>query len=127
MVPGIGIAAAGLVMFFLLSPSPQAAGFQPEQVWKKKNIVHRPSSLYPICFFFSAFYLLSLLYYSLKIPLCLSLQVLFLILSLLMGADLLWQDEESADEKEEKKGEEEKAISLFGALKIPGVVEFSLW
>ena len=78
-------------------------------------------------FFFSAFYLLSLLYYSLKIPLCLSLQVLFLILSLFMGADLLWQDEESADEKEEKKGEEEKAISLFGALKIPGVVEFSLW
>merc|ERR1712038_903421 len=66
MVPGIGIAAAGLVMFFLLAPSPQAAGFQPEQ------------------------------------------------------------DEESADEKEEKKEEEEKAISLFGALKIPGVVEFSL-
>ena len=32
MVPGIGIAAAGLVMFFLLAPSPQAAGFQPEQV-----------------------------------------------------------------------------------------------
>ena len=82
---------------------------------------------YLFVFFFSAFYLLSLLYYSLKIPLCLSLQVLFLILSLLMGADLLWQDEESADEKEEKKGEEEKAISLFGALKIPGVVEFSLW
>ena len=53
--------------------------------------------------------------------------MLFLILSLVMGADLLWQDEESADEKEEKKGEEEKAISLFGALKIPGVVEFSLW
>ena len=41
----------------------------------------------------------------------------------------LWQDEECADEKEEKKAEEkeEKAISLFGALKIPGVVEFSLW
>ena len=32
MVPGIGIAAAGLVMFFLLAPSPEAAGFQPEEV-----------------------------------------------------------------------------------------------
>jgi OPA family glycerol-3-phosphate transporter-like MFS transporter 1/2 len=69
MVPGIGITAAGLVMFFLLAPSPEDAGFQPEQ------------------------------------------------------------DEESAgEEEEEKKAEEkeEKAISLFGALKIPGVVEFSL-
>ena len=33
MVPGIGIASAGLVMFFLLAPAPEAAGFQPEQVW----------------------------------------------------------------------------------------------
>jgi len=70
MVPGIGIASAGLVMFFLLAPAPEAAGFQPEQ------------------------------------------------------------DAESAadGEEEEKKAEdkEEKAISLFGALKIPGVVEFSL-
>ena len=43
---------------------------------------------------------------------------------------ILCQDEESAgEEEEEKKAEEkeEKAISLFGALKIPGVVEFSLW
>ena len=38
---------------------------------------------------------------------------------------ILCQDEESAGEEEEEK--EEKAISLFGALKIPGVVEFSLW
>ena len=42
---------------------------------------------------------------------------------------ILCQDEESSGEEEEKKAEEkeEKAISLFGALKIPGVVEFSLW
>ena len=32
MVPGIGIASAALVMFFLLAPAPEAAGFQPEQV-----------------------------------------------------------------------------------------------
>ena len=35
MVPGIGITAAGLVMFFLLAPSPEDAGFQPEQVLDK--------------------------------------------------------------------------------------------
>ena len=35
MVPGIGIASAGLVMFFLLAPSPEDAGFQPEQVLNK--------------------------------------------------------------------------------------------
>ena len=41
----------------------------------------------------------------------------------------LCKDEESGGEEEEKKAEEkeEKAISIFGALKIPGVVEFSLW
>ena len=38
MVPGIGIASAGLVMFFLLAPSPEDAGFQPEQVFDKLNI-----------------------------------------------------------------------------------------
>ena len=38
MVPGIGIASAGLIMFFLLAPSPEDAGFQPEQVFDKLNI-----------------------------------------------------------------------------------------
>ena len=32
MVPGVGIASAGIVMFFLLAPSPEAAGFQQEKV-----------------------------------------------------------------------------------------------
>ena len=53
------------------------------------------------------------------------------IFSFLYDEYIIWQDEESAGEKEEdeKKTEEkeEKAISLFGALKIPDVLEFSLW
>ena len=55
------------------------------------------------------------------------------IFPLLYYVDIIWQDEESVGEKEEEEKKpvqeekEEKAISLFGALKIPGVVEFSLW
>ena len=51
MVPGIGIASAGLVMFFLLAPAPEAAGFQPEQVWdefwRKKKGQRKITTKYP--------------------------------------------------------------------------------
>ena len=139
MVPGIGIASAGLVMFFLLAPAPEAAGFQPEQVRdeferKKTDKVKNIS----LCSADAVFQVYELHRLYLYVLVGLIVYVTYLIITNVIPKShlfcvhdyVLWQDAESADEKEEEnKAEvkEEKAISIFGALKIPGVVEFSLW